>query len=563
MLTEINLSNYILINQLKLKLSNGMTVITGETGAGKSILVGALNLIFAKSNAQNIANNPEKSTYLEITYQISPQNLDAIEHLSDMGIILEDNELILAREIDPSGKSFFYLNGRKTTGSNLKELYPLLIDFHHQRDQQKLLDPAFQVDVLDQYGGLFHLWSDFQSGLKKLKALLKKKQELRETQQRNKQLCELYRFQLDELSEANLKQDEDAGLEQEYNLLSHSEEIITLSEEIYNELYEQENSLYDTISHLVARLRKFADLNSSIIDVYANLENSLDYIQSAGSGLRILNQQVSSDPQRLEDIKNRLDLINNLKTKYKLNTIPEILDYKQRIEHEIKSQDNNLEQLELLSAEIVELFKTITGQADKLTEKRFAAAKKLSADVLKNIKKLAMPNARFEIRIDKKSSEEIILDNINRIYSDTGQDSIDTCFSANPGSPVLPLKAIVSGGELSRILLAVKQSLSKVMQPKAIILDEIDVGIGGKTAGTIAESMHELAANFQVFCITHLAQIAAVADSHVFIDKRVVKNSTVIDVSTLDKQDRVNEIARMLSGNVTESSVQHAREIIK
>lgn len=562
MLTELFLQNYILIPELRLRFERGMSVITGETGAGKSILVGALNLVFGKSSIQQIAFDPKKDVYLEVTFNISHKHDQVTAYLESIGVSVTEDELVGAREITTSGKSTSFLNGRKTSLSVLKELHDLLIDFHHQRDQQNLLSPSFQMDLLDNFGNLMPLRTSFRDAFTNLKDLLKLRQELQEEQERNRQLCELYRFQSEELASAQLKSGEDAELEQEFNLLSHSEEIIALAKEVYQSFYEQDNSLYDTLSGSLTQIRRYSDLSSSIVELCTGLETCVSNLQDASSRLRSLQEQIASDPARLEEIRLRLDLINSLKAKYKKAGISELLEYLEQINSFIATQDTGNDQLQALDNEISRLFAEVKKQADKLTAQRSKVAVRLAEDIVKNVRQLSIPKAQFEIKIDKKSSEEILLTDLGKAWSDTGQDVVEYRFSANPGSPVQPLKAIVSGGELSRILLASKQSLASVMPPRTIILDEVDVGIGGKTAGALADFIHKLGHDFQVICITHLARIAAAADSHVVIEKLVRKDHTSISVETLSGEARTNEIARMLSGHITDLSLQHARELL-
>lgn len=562
MLTELLLRNYILIPELRLRLGQGMTVITGETGAGKSILVGALNLIFGKFSTQQIAFDPQKDVYLEVTFNISSKHDLVRSYLESIGVTVEDDEIVAAREVTTSGKSTSFLNGRKTSLSVLKELHDLLIDFHHQRDQQNLLSPSFQMDLLDDFGNLIPLRTYFRDAFTNLKDLLKLRQELQEEQERNRQLCELYRFQSDELVSAQLKSGEDAELEQEFNLLSHSEEIIALAKEVYQSFYEQDNSLYDTLSGSLAQIRRYSDLSSSIVELCTGLETCVSNLQDASSRLRSLQEQIASDPARLEEIRLRLDLINSLKAKYKKAGITELMEYLEEISIFIASQDISNDKLQALDSEIDELFAETKKLADILTEQRRKVAVRLADDIVRNVRQLSIPKAQFEIKIDKKTSEEILLTDLGKAYSDSGQDTVEYKFSANPGSPVQPLKAIVSGGELSRILLASKQSLASVMPPRTIILDEVDVGIGGKTAGALANFIQKLGADFQVFCITHLARIAAAADNHIVIEKQVQKNRTRISVDSLSGETRINEIARMLSGHITDLSLQHARELL-
>lgn len=562
MLTELHLKNYILIPELKLNFMPGMTVITGETGAGKSILVGALNLIFGKASPKQVAYDEKNDVFLEITFQLSKSTTEVKKFLDEAGFPSEDNEIVIAREISAAGKSISYLNGRKTNSQVLKDLHDLLIDFHHQRDQQNLLNTSYQLDLLDQYGELIPLRYKFQQQFKELQNNLQTLRFLQESDAQNQQLIDLYRFQADELKSAALQIGEDVELEAEYELLSHSEEIITLSAEQYSTLYEQENSVFDIITDAQHQLQKYMEMSPKIAEVCARLDNGIESVRDASSLLNGLKNSIASDPERLVSVQQRLDLINNLKSKYKQPSIQDLLAYLQKIENAINAQDNNSTAISELSAQIDVLFTELTQTADTLSDKRKKTARILAIDITKNVKQLSLPNAKLEIKIDKKTDEKILLTNITKCYSDTGQDIVEYRFSANPGCAVQPLKMIVSGGELSRILLAAKKSLSDVMPPRTIILDEIDIGIGGKTAGSLAEFIRKLAGSYQVFCITHLAKIAAAAENHILIDKKSQKDKTAVEAHLLDYEARVNEIARMLSGHITDLSIRHAIELL-
>lgn len=563
MLTELYLKNYILIRELKLSFREGMTVITGETGAGKSILVGALNLVFGKAGTQKIAYDSKKDVYLELTFQIASNQTEVNSFLAEIGFAADNGEIIVSREITAAGKSTSYLNGRKTGITVLRELHDLLIDFHHQRDQQNLLSQSFQLDILDRFGDLMPQRSDFRNSYQELKNTMQALKDLQEADELSKQMAELYRFQLDEINSANLTIGEDAELQQDYEFLSHSEEILTLAEEANQNIYEQENSLYDSLSKILNQITKFSGMSPSIQEICTKLEISLEGIQDVSHQLRTLKEQISADPERLNNVRQRLDLINNLKVKYKLNSLEEVLAYRDKINQAVESEDNRAEEIQALEKQIENRFQVVLAKADALSVKRHQTAIKLADSILKNIRFLSIPHARFEIQIDKKAKDKIILTEINKVLTDSGQDVVEFMFSANVGSPIQPLKEIVSGGELSRILLATKKSLAQVMPPRTMILDEIDSGIGGKTAGSMADFIHGLSESYQVICITHLAQIAARADNHISIEKKSKQKQTMIEVGFLDEPSRVTEIARMLSGQITDTSVSHARELLK
>jgi DNA repair protein RecN (Recombination protein N) len=563
MITELYVKNYILIPELRLAFSAGMTVLTGETGAGKSIIVGALNLIFGKVAAGQVAHNPEQDVYLEITCSHCANNRLLCDFLEDNGINSEDGELVIAREICPNGKTTSYLNGRKTGLSLLRDLHDLLIDFHHQRDQQKLLQSSYQLDLTDQYGKLQLYKKQFQDCLAEFRKLRAEMNRLLAVEEQNRQLADLYSFQFEELQAADLNADEDTELQQEFELLSHSAEIISLSQTLYGTFYEQENSIYDLFSGAQTQILHYTELSSKLEELGNKFSAGLDLVQEISNQLRQLPDTVASDPERLNNLKSRLDQINGLKTKYKLSSIAELLLYKDKIYQVLRTQQSNTEAIQSLANQIDKTFILLISLADLLSAKRIETAQTLSADIQNNIKQLSMPDARLEIQIDKKTKDKILISEVDTFFTESGQDTIEFLFSANPGSPMLPLKAVVSGGELSRILLAAKRCLAEVIPAKTVILDEIDTGIGGKTAGALAEFIYKLAAQHQVICITHLAKIAAVADAHCLIEKNASVQNTEVNVFALNADQRINEIARMLSGHISDSSIEHAKELLR
>ncbi len=562
MLAELYLRNYILIPELRLRFNKGFTVLTGETGAGKSIIVGALNLVFGIQSAGQIALDAEKETYVELTFLVEPAYLELKAYLEEIGASFPEGELVIAREFAPGGRSVSYLNGRKTNISILRDLYLLLVDFHFQRDQQKLLNGAYQLDLLDSFGKLGEAKAQYQEKLRSLNRMITELQKLENEDSRNEQLSELYAFQAEELRSASLTPDEDSALQQEFELLSHADEIVRHTGALHSKLYEEENSVYDVLSHARNQLDKYSAYSSQLAEINDKLGSCLELVGELSKELRTQQDGIHSDAARLESIHRRLDLLNHLKAKYKAASIEELLQYYRRIDEFLRSRDSNQEQIAALKQNIEVTLSDLIRAAGVLSEKRQKTAKVLAADIEKKVKLLAIGNARMEIKIDKIPDSEIVMTNYQKFFGESGQDRIEMLFSANLGSPLQPLREIVSGGELSRILLATKKSLAEILPKRTIILDEIDLGIGGKTAGALADFIHDLAQSHQVICITHLAKIAAAGESHYYIDKNVTKGKTLVNVEILDDDTRRREIARMLSGHITETSLKHANELL-
>lgn len=560
MLTEIFIKNYLFVPEQRLSFDKGMTVLSGETGAGKSILVGSIALIFAESSPGLEAFDPDEPIYLEASFDISA-NPEVQGFLREQGHE-PDNELCLAREVSPAGKSAYYLGGRKVTASLLKELKPLMIDFHHQREQQRLLSNSYQLQLLDLYAQNEKSRADYAGLYRRLKLNLRQLEELKEEDENNRQLKELYQYQFEELENANLRRGEDKELQQEADLLSHGQEISETAGSAAFDLYEGEESVHTRISRTIAELERFSKFNQEISGIEQSLRDCLEILSDSASGLNALAQNINLDPLRLEKVNERLDAINSLLYKHKVQSIDELLDLFARREAQINAFADLSLRIQQLEKDIQLDFDQLKNIGDELTRSRQEAAKKLSTELKDNIKLLSIPDARFKISIDKKTEDKIILQQYLDQCSELGEDSCNFFFSANRGSELKPLSAVASGGELSRILLAIKKVLSERIEQKLMILDEIDAGIGGKTAEYVAQFIYRLAQRHRILCITHLAQIAAIAHQQIALQKESGKSKNVIRMIPLNEQQRVEELARMLSGSVSPVSLEHAEELI-
>ena len=561
MLTELYISNYLFISELRIPFETGLTVITGETGAGKSVLVGAISLIFG-----DMAGNPEflekdKAIYLEASFdlqKITPELADVLSDTTFEG----DNELVLARSISPTQKSSYFINGRKTTQNTLKQLKPHLIDFHHQRDQQKLLNNDFQLQILDIYAAATDAVNEFRNIFKNLRHDLKQLAVLKDKDRKNIQLRELYEFQDKEIRKARINPDEDIHLQQEYVYLSRAQEISDTSSNLYHTLFSGESSTFDQINQAFGQLDKFAGLSEQITETLSGLTEAAAALETASINLRDISENIAQDSSRLSDIQARLDLLNQLMHKHRVSSAAELITYHKKIQNfldEFSSLETEIQELEM---KITADFELADHKADKISETRQQAAIKLCAYLRESVRILSIPDAQFQIRIDKKTDCKKVLSDFIKCCSETGLDEVEYLFSANPGSGLKPLKAVVSGGELSRILLAIKKVLVMDIAPRLIILDEIDTGIGGKTADYMADFIRQLSEKHQILCITHLASIAAAAKEHFCITKTSSSGKTELGISRLGEPERTAELARMLSGDVTELSLKHAEELI-
>ncbi len=560
MLTGIQIQNYLFVPQQTLEFGAGMTVLSGETGAGKSILVGAISLIFGDPSPALEAFDPAKPIYLEASFDIS-QNTELQEYLSRQGQETE-GELILARELTPAGRSAYFLNGRRVAAAMMREMKPLMIDFHHQRDQQRLLLGSYQLQLLDLHAQNQDLKTDFAVRYRNLRDQIKELQNLKEQAETQRQLQELHQFQFDELQQGALREGEELELQQEFELLSHVREIAETAGAASFELYEGENSVHVRISGSLAGLSKYAHLNPRLAAIEQSLRDCQQLIGENAAALSELTLELDSDPIRLQAIQERLDLINSLLHKHRLTHSGELLELQALREEQLNSFADLDQSIENLELSIEQDFGKLKQSADQLSRSREKAAATLSVELCENISQLSLGDARFKISIDRKSEGKIIMQDYLDSCTEQGQDSCQFFFSANRGGQLKPLSAVASGGELSRILLAIKKVLSLRMDEKLMILDEIDAGIGGKTAENVAQFIFQLARRHRIICITHLAQIAAIADRQIALNKESGGPKSVIKMTELMPRQRLEELARMLSGDVSSVSLQHARELI-
>lgn len=560
MLSEIYIKNYILVPELRLQFGPGLTVITGETGAGKSILVGSVALILGDSAYALEAYDPAQPIYLESSF-IPPQSGPIRDYLTELNSPT-DEELVLAREISPAGKSSYFIGGRKVSAQVMKSLKPLLLDFHHQRDQQRLLSTVYQLEILDRYAGSTELCKEFGAAYRELKRKEQLLAQMQAEDEAQQQKLELYRYQYAELEKADLKIGEDKALQQEFELQEHGREILDLAHGMNSAMFEAENSIFDRLGLYQTQLERFRELGEHIAEAGDTLLEAREALRGTSMALSSLLDTMSYDPSRMAGIEKRLDEINSLLHKHKVTSVEDLLALFAARAKDLASADDFRQQISALQKSCEADAQELALMADKLSMTRQKAGAKLAKELQKSIRHLALEQAQIQIEIDKKVKPENVLTGSLAAFSESGQDEVEILFSANPGSSLKPLSHVASGGELSRILLGIKQVLALRMSPKLLILDEIDAGVGGKTAELMAAAIASISRQHPVLCITHLAQIAAYANTHIAVEK-VSDAKTSVVLRVLDDRQRVPELARMLSGNVTGHALKHAEELIE
>lgn len=562
MITYLGLKNFILVRNLEINLNSGLQILTGETGAGKSIIVGALHLIMGAQLKGEVAREKDKTVSLSASFSIEDKNKALMSLIAQYEIDISDNELFFSREIHPDGKSGSFLNGRKITNAIIKEFRDCLFDFHSQRDQQQLLNEDYQLLYLDHYAKLDQDKEDFSTIFTQYHDKIHELKKLREEEKKTEDRIKLYEYQIEEIDDLHLVVGEEEELDSEYLILTNAQEILDSNLNLKLNLYENENAIYDQVSQYSSVFEKYENDHPLISELSSNLKAIISHFDEIIHINRQIPQIINLDEARLEEINNRIQQIHQLKTKYKRN-IEEILAYRDEMENYLKGHKSLQEEINRVKVSLEEISQLLIKKADRLSELRTSAAISFAKEIEDNLKQLSIPDANIKINVDKK--EDLCNDKEEKIRKmrETGQDSVEYLFNANKGGHLQTLKLSASGGELSRLLLVVKKILSEQLSPQTIIFDEIDSGIGGKTADSLGMFIENISKSHQVICITHLAQVASYADCHYKIEKNSDKEKTEIEVTKLMLNEQIEEIARMLSGSLSETAIEHAKELLK
>ncbi len=544
MLQQLRIKDFAIIDDLTIKFGSGLNVLTGETGAGKSIVVDAFGLALGERAQTDMIRTGRNETIIEAFLDMPAHPL-----LEQLGIPSDDG-IILRRNLSSTGKSRAYINDTMINVQTLLAVGVTLVDIHGQHEHQSLLSTENQRIMLDAYAKLTELSAAFGKlfhEVQSIKAMLSKsRSDIRERNER----IDLLRFQINEIDSASLKSDEKEKLNEEKAILSNLAKLNELTDLAHSLLYSGEGSVLDKLSSAHSAIKEISAIDNSAAEVLDLIEGARPLIDDAAISLRRYKDRYDIDPDRLEEIEERLDLIRKFEKKYG-EGIDSIFSFRENAARE-------LEGLTLSDEKLQDIEKTLTAKEMQLNEEAFKlsimrkeAAERLEAEIISALKELALEKAEFRVAVRECP------------VSSAGIDNIEFLFSANKGEPPKPLSKTASGGELSRIMLALKETFAEVDKIPVLIFDEVDAGIGGRTAESVGISLKKLSKKHQVLCITHLPQIAAMADHHIVIEKAEKKEGVSVKVIEPSQKEREQEIARMLSGKVTDISVKHARELIE
>ena len=561
MLKELNIKNFAIIDQLRVEFGPGLNIFTGETGAGKSIVVDALNLALGERASTDLVRTGAAEAVVEAAFELNGQGPDAVLRiLSEQGIeAASDEDLIIRRVISAAGKSKVYINGSLANLNILAGIGALLADIHGQHEHQSLLSVDRQMDMLDSFGGLEGTRAEVTGAYDMLMVVRKKLRELEIGERDRAQREDLLRYQKNEIEAAQLKEGEDEDLAKEQRVLANAEKLAGLARMADEALYAGEGSVLAGLKRAVTSVREIAAIDGTLVPVLELLESGRAQLDEAAREIASYADRAEVDPGRLEAIGDRLDLIQKLKKKYG-GSAREINEFGAQAAAALARMEQSTEEIEKLKSEIQAVKFGLTEKANKLTRARTAAARQLEKKVEAELGHLGMKKTTFVVKIVQEPGGDT-LDGLK--LGPRGADSVEFLISANPGEEPRPLAKIASGGELSRIMLALKTILIEGDPIPTLVFDEVDAGIGGAVAEEVGRKLKKIAGRRQVFCITHLPQIASMASSHYGVTKAVRKDRTSAEVRLLERAERVDEIARMLGGKtITDATIRHAEEMI-
>ena len=551
MLKQLYIKNFTLIDELNIQMHPGFSVITGETGAGKSIILGAIGLLLGnRADSKSIKAGRDRCV-IEAHFDLSKYDMQ--QFFTDNDIDEDLSDTIIRRELTAAGKSRAFINDTPVSLTKMRELGEQLVDIHSQHQNLLLQKEDFQLNVVDIIAQDEKQRKNYEAAYNQYKQANQKLNALKAEIEKNRENEDFLRFQFKELDEAQLQNGEQEELEQEYEMLSHSEDIKTA-------LYQADNHLSGDDGNIIERLKQASEQLANIKDVYPEVTELLERIDSSYIELKDIAQEINGltdhvefDPARLEAINERLDKLNSLQQKFHVRDLGELIETYHQLKEQLSHIDHSDEDVEALEQEVTQLLEKAQKQAKELTAIRTKATKKVEEEMKQRLIPLGIPNVRFSISLTEKP------------LSHDGGDKVSFLFSANKSTPLQPVTQVASGGEIARVMLSLKAMISGAVKLPTIIFDEIDTGVSGKIAEKMAQIMVEMGNHErQVLSITHLPQIAAMGSHHYKVSKEETDKGTISRMTELSQQERVQEIAQMLSGSdVSEAALANAKELLK
>lgn len=558
MLTTLRIKNLALVADLTIELQAGLNVITGETGAGKSILIGALNLVLGERADRTLIRSGAENCSVEAVFEVRKLKAPLVAFLDENGLEpCEDGQLVLKRTFTSAGTNKQFVNGSPTTLQTLGVLGEWLVDIHGPHDHQSLLHASKQLAILDAFGGLQAAREAFGELVRRRGTLESEKAALIVDEKTYAQQLDLLRFQTREITEAKLQPEEEAELEQDYQRSSNAAKLLELSQTALNLLSEDDNSLMSQATSLGRVLHELQRVDAGVAPISELHSQALDRLSELQSELSRYTDRVELDPVRLRELEERLNLIHSLKRKYG-GSIADVIEFGSETARELRSLEQRDEELSRINAALAKLDGEILRAGRELSAHRRKLVPQLSKAVVKQLGALGFKQSHFDVAITTTTPTDAAG---GTTFSASGLDTIEFQFAPNPGEPPRPLRSIASSGEMARVMLALKTVLAAVDEIPVLVFDEVDANVGGETAHAVGEKMRQIAMQRQVLCITHLAPVAAHADAHYVVSKQVKAGRTTSEIELLEKASRVSELARMLGGQ-SDAARKHAEALL-
>ncbi|MBC8504194.1 MAG: DNA repair protein RecN [Anaerolineales bacterium] len=567
MLTELYIENFAIIDKLQLRFKTGLITFTGETGAGKSIIMDALNTLLGSRADSTFIRSGSETALVEATFRIPPTSMEAIHAVLEREAMLDDpNFVTLGREIRRDRGNVVRINGRMSNVSILREIGQHLVDIHGQSEHLSLLRVSQHLRLLDRYADLHKTFDEYRSSYQHLLKLRQELEELRTNERQAAQRADLLTYQINEIDAASLKPGEESELEEERNRLANAEKLSSLGQKalvILDESSPEEPSITDRLGEVAKAITNLSQLDESQNLLQEQATTTFEELSEISHTLRVYLENLEFNPKRLDQVEERLDLISTLKRKYG-DSIQDVIAFGVRAKQDLDAITHASERIEFLETEEGTLLTELGKRAQALANKRHVAADKMQKAIEIELGDLRMSGARFQVNfLQEPDPEGIILPDGERVaFNADGHEQVEFFIETNPGEGFKPLVRIASGGETSRLMLALKNVLVQADHIPTLVFDEIDQGIGGRVGTVVGQKLWLLAQRHQVFCITHLPQLAAFGHQHYRVQKSILDGRTTTQAMPIDGQDRLHELAQML-GEVSESTIHSAREILQ
>ena len=564
MIKTLTIKDYILIDKITIHFDSGLNIITGETGVGKSIIVDAMNLLIGEKASTDVIRTGSEKAIIEGVFDVS-DNQNVINFLGDNDFDIGD-ELIIRREILKKGTSRSFINDSPATLSHLKELGKFIIDLHGQHEHQSLLRTETHIHLLDNFGNLEKLIEEYRQHYYNLKKAFEKLEYLKNIEKTSREKKDLYEFQAKEIDAINPKPNEIEEIKTKLNILENSERLYESTSRIYETLYESEFAIYDQLIKVRNLIDELAKIDKTFSELKNDISSAITVVDEIAKFIQSYNSRIEFNPELLEEYRERLGSLILLAKKYG-GSLDAVIEHRNKIEEELKLVENFEEEIHKLEEEIEFERKLCSDAAVRLSEKRREVAEKISKSIVSILKELGINNAKFDVVFRNKKTENpyafVKLGSEYFVATPDGFDEVEFYISTNPGEELKPLTKVASGGEISRIMLALKTILAKSDKLPLMVFDEIDVGISGRIAQKVGKSLKNLSEFHQIIAITHLPQIAGFSDTHFVVDKKVKDGRAITTIKKLSEEEKIYEVAKLISGEeVTPASIESAKELI-